>query len=275
MYYAKQIASAQSGAPVVDAVIAVPPSFGQVQRQAVMDAATLAGLNTLSLINSHAAAALQYGIERDFQNRTQKVIFYDMGSSDTHVALVKYSTFSIKELGKENVYNQFEVLDADWDTTLGSNVLDMVLAEHFASEFQQKFGGQDVRQAPKAMAKLRKQVRRTKEVLSANSHAPFSVEELHDGRDFQSSITRQRFEELAGPFFEHATRPLLRVLERNNLSVSDIDAVELLGGGSRVPKLQSQLSTALKGRQLDRYEYVTVALCCDASILLFMTHCRN
>ncbi|KIZ04287.1 hypothetical protein MNEG_3673 [Monoraphidium neglectum] len=257
LQYAKQITDAHAGVPIVDAVITVPAWFGIAQRQALKDSAVLAGLNVLALVNSHSAAALQFGIERDFAAKEQKVIFYDMGSGSTEVALVKYSTYSAKEPGssKPKPINQFEVLDADWEADLGSNALDMLLTEHFAVKFNEKFGLGDVRQVPKAMAKLKRQVRRTKEILSANSDAPFSVEELHEGRDFQSSIKRADFEELAekGGFWARAAAPLQRLLERNNLKPSDIDAVELLGGGSRVPRLQAALSEALGGRSLDRH----------------------
>jgi hypothetical protein len=97
--YARGIAEAHSGSAVQDAVIAVPAFYGQAQRQALIDAAGLAGVNVMGLINTHTAAALQYGIERDFANKTQHVIFYDMGSGGTVVALVKYSSYTPKEGG--------------------------------------------------------------------------------------------------------------------------------------------------------------------------------
>ncbi|GIL71901.1 hypothetical protein Vretimale_636 [Volvox reticuliferus] len=254
LYYARQIAEAQAGGPVQDAVISVPAFFGQRQRQAMADAAALAGLNLMGLINTHTAAALQYGIERDFTNRSQTIILYDMGSGTTEVALVKYSTYTVKEAGKPRVYNQLEVRDVDWDESLGANLLDMALAKHFALQFAEKTKMKvNVTALPKAMAKMRRQVRRTKEMLSANSAAPCTVEELYDGRDFQSSITREEFESLADDFFSRAVAPLKRIMERNGLQPEDIDAVELLGGGSRVPRLQAALSDVLGGRGLDRH----------------------
>ena len=99
---------------------------------------------------------------------------------------------------------------------------------------------------------LHTQARRTKEMLSANTEAPFIVEELLDGKDFRSSIKRQELEDLAGDFFQRAARPLQRLLQRNGLAPADIDAVELLGGGSRIPKLQAELGHVLKGRVLDK-----------------------
>lgn len=150
------------------------------------DAAKIAGLDLMGLINTHTASALQYGIERDFTNRSQTIILYDLGSGSTEVALVKYSTYTVKEGGKPQTYNQLEVRDVDWDETLGSNLLDMALARHFSAQFAEKSKlDVDVMLHPKAMAKMRRQVRRTKEMLSANSAAPCIVEELYDGRDFQ------------------------------------------------------------------------------------------
>ncbi len=96
------------------------------------------------------------------------------------------------------------------------------------------------------------QARRTKEVLSANTEAPFIVEELLDGKDFRSGIKRQDFEDLAGNFFERAAKPLQHLLQRNGLSAGDVHAVELLGGGSRIPKLQAELGHVLNGRILDK-----------------------
>lgn len=246
---AKKITDAQAGESVVDTVIAVPVWMGIAQRQAIMDAARLAGLNVLGLVNTHAAAALQFGIERDFTKKEQTVILYEMGSGSTQAALVKYSTYG---KSKSSQTNQFEVLDVAWDHSLGSNSLDLLLLKHFADEFKQK-GGDDISSSPKALAKLRRQVRRTKEILSANTAAPITVEELHAGKDFQSSIKRSEFEELAGAFWDRAAAPLTTLLTRNKLKPGDVDAVELLGGGSRVPKLQAVLSEALGGRHLDRH----------------------
>ncbi|WIA17622.1 hypothetical protein OEZ85_014432 [Tetradesmus obliquus] len=262
--YAKQITDAQAGESVVDTVVVVPAWFGVAQRQAVIDAASLAGLNVLGLVNGHAAAALQFGIERDFAKKEQTVILYDIGSGSTEAALVKYSVYG-KPGSSKGVTNQFEVLDVEWDHSLGSNSLDLLLAEHFAKEFMDKGCG-DVRKSPKAMAKLRKQVRRTKEVLSANSAAPISVEELHEGKDFQSSIKREEFEAMAGDYWKRVAAPLTKLLARNKLAAKDVDAVELLGGGSRVPKLQAELSAALGGRHLDRHLDADEALVLGAGL---------
>jgi hypoxia up-regulated 1 len=256
LQYAKEIAEAHTGGAVFDAVIAVPAFFGQAQRQALIESASLAGLNVMGLINSHAAAALQFGIERDFSNKTQNLILYDMGSGSTEVSLVRFSSYPAKEPGgKATRISQLEVRDVDWDPELGSNLLDVALARHFTRKFADKhsYDLSKILGNQKAMAKMKKQVRRTKEMLSANSNAPFSVEEFYENKDFQSSISREEFEGLVAGFFDRAAAPLLRIIERNGLKPEDIDGVELLGGGSRVPRLQAVLMESLGGRSLDRH----------------------
>nr|QBY35573.1 heat shock protein 70G [Dunaliella salina] len=255
LQYAQGIAEAQSGAPVPDAVVAVPPFFGQAQRQALQDAAQLAGINLMGIINSNTAAALQFGIEKDFADKTQHVIFYDLGSGSTIASLVKYSSYEAKEAGKPKAISQLEVKEVEWDEQCGSNNLDALLAQHFAADFAAKHGfkAEEVLGNPRTMAKMRKQIRRTKEVLSANTAAPVSVEELHEGIDYQASITREQFETLAGPFFEQAARPLKAVLDRSGLKIEEIHQVEILGGGSRIPRVQAMLQEALKGRVLDKH----------------------
>ncbi|CAD7703207.1 unnamed protein product [Ostreobium quekettii] len=250
--YAKAMAEAQAGQDIVDCVIALPCFFGPAQRQAILDAARLAGANVLALVHSNAAAALQYGIVRDFSNTTENVIFYDMGSNAVQVAYITFSSYQTRDKGKMKTINQLRVLDVAWDDDLGGDHLDWMLVDHIADEFQEKYG-LDPRDSPKAIAKMKKAVRRTKEILSANSDAPVYVEELHDNKDFSSKITRREFEDLAADFFERAKNPLVEILERNNLSVASLDGVELLGGGTRVPKLQAVLSEALGGRNLDRH----------------------
>lgn len=250
--YAKGLGEAAAdGSPVTDAVLAVPAAYTPQQRQALLDAAKLAGLNVMGLIHNHAAAALQYGIERDFTNRTETVVLYDLGAASLQAALVTYSAYTN---AKGVSTSQFDVRDVIWREDVGGEQLELALMEHFADEFNAQLGsGQDVRSAPRAMAKLRKQVVRTKQILSANSEAPLSVEELWQDRDFRTTISRDKFEELAGDFWERAAAPLRTLLERNNLTSADVTAVELLGGTSRVPRLKQALSDVLGGRALDMH----------------------
>ncbi|XP_078428746.1 heat shock protein 70 (Hsp 70) family protein [Wolffia australiana] len=265
--YAKGLADAQARVPVVDTVIAVPPFFGQAERKGVIQAAELAGFNVLGLVNEHAGAALQYGIDKDFSNESRNVVLYDMGSGSTYAALVYFSSYKAKEYGKTVSINQFQVKDVRWNTELGGYAMESRLIEHFADEFNKQLGsGFDIRKSPKAMAKLKKQVKRTKEILSANTAAPISVESLHDDRDFRSTITRQKFEELCSDIFEKAIVPLKELLEQSGLTIDQIDAVEIIGGATRVPKLQAKLQEFLGKKELGKHLDADEAIALGAAL---------
>ncbi|KAK8991919.1 hypothetical protein V6N11_044816 [Hibiscus sabdariffa] len=252
--YAANLAEFHSKATVKDAVISVPPYFGQAERKGLMAAAHLAGVNVISLINEHSGAALQYGIDKDFSNGSRHVIFYDMGSSSTYAALVYFSAYNAKELGKTISVNQFQVKDVRWDSELGGQNMELRLVEYFADEFNKQLeNGADVRKYPKAMAKLKKQVKRTKEILSANTAASISVESLYDDRDFRSTITREKFEELCGDLWDKSLIPVKEVLKHSGLQADDIYAVELIGGATRVPKLQVKLQEYFGRKDLDKH----------------------
>ncbi|GKA41472.1 heat shock 70 kDa protein 17 [Tanacetum coccineum] len=265
--YGMKLAEFHSKVSVKDAVITVPPYFGVEERKGVIEAAEMAGVNVLALVNEHCGAALQYGIDKDFGNGSRYVVFYDMGASSTYAALVYYSAYSAKEYGKTVSANQFQVKDVKWDPELGGQNMELRLVEYFADEFNKQVGnGVDVRQFPKAMAKLKKQVKRTKEILSANTAAPISVESLLDDRDFRSTITRQKFEELCEDLWERSVIPLKELLKDSGLKVDDIYAFELIGGGTRVPKLQANLQEFLGRSDLDRHLDADEAIVLGASL---------
>ncbi|KAH8506845.1 hypothetical protein Peur_043977 [Populus x canadensis] len=252
--FAGDLAEFHSKVVVKDAVVSVPAYFGQAERRALVQAAQLAGINVLALINEHSGAALQYGIDKDFSNGSRYVVFYDMGASSTYAALVYFSAYNAKEFGKTVSVNQFQVKDVRWDPELGGRSMESRLVEFFADEFNKQVGsGIDVRKSPKAMAKLKKQVKRTKEILSANTMAPISVESLYDDRDFRSSITREKFEELCGDLWDRSLVPIKEVLKYSGLKVDEIYAVELIGGATRVPKLQAKLQEFLGKNELDKH----------------------
>ncbi|XP_056864478.1 heat shock 70 kDa protein 17 isoform X2 [Raphanus sativus] len=252
--YGSDLAEFHAKIPVKDMVVSIPPYFGQAERRGLIQASQLAGVNVLSLVHEHSGAALQYGIDKDFSNGSRHVIFYDMGSSSTYAALVYYSAYNEKEFGKTVSVNQFQVKDVRWDSGLGGQSMEMRLVEYFADEFNKQLGnGVDVRKFPKAMAKLKKQVKRTKEILSANTGAPISVESLHDDRDFRSTISREKFEELCKDLWERSLTPLKDVLKHSGLKMDDIYAVELIGGATRVPKLQSTIQEFIGKQELDKH----------------------
>lgn len=240
--YAKRIAESQLGHPVKDAVVTVPAYFGQAQRKGVMEAAHLAGLSPLGLVNDHLGAALQYGMDRwselSKEGGEREVAIFDMGSGSSKAALVRFSSYQTKE-GR---VPQVETLAVDWEDAIGGWDFEMRLAEHFALEFFNKTGV-DVRGNHRAMAKLRRQCRRTKEILSANRDAPLNVESL-DGeeRDFVSSLSRSEFDDLVSDLAEQAARPLSSVLSRSSDPSSA--AIEIVGGATRSPIVQAKLQEA-------------------------------
>ena len=270
--YAKRLATTAAEAPVTDAVLVVPPFWSPAQRQALVDAAELAGLNVLSLIHTHAAAALQYGIERDFTNKVEDVIFYDVGAGAAQAALVRFSAFGgsggsgsgstgTGKGGSQAAISQFEVKDMAWvEHGVGCEVLETALLEHFAKQVGGNGEGEAegekegaVLASPRAVAKLRKQVKRTKEVLSANSDAPVIVDELLSGQDFRGKISREEFEELVSGVWDRTAAPLRELLQRNQIAPDTLSAVELLGGCSRVPRIKAALMSVLGGRTLDMH----------------------
>ncbi|PIA40877.1 hypothetical protein AQUCO_02400141v1 [Aquilegia coerulea] len=177
-----------------------------------------------------------------------------MGTSSTYAALVYFSAYNTKEYGKTVSVNQFQVKEVRWNPKLGGQNMEMRLVEYFADEFNNQVGnGVDVRKFPKAMAKLKKQVKRTKEILSANTMASISVESLYDDRDFRSTITREKFEELCGDLWEQSLIPVKKVLSHSGLKLDEIYAIELIGGATRVPKLQAKLQDFLGRKELDKH----------------------
>ncbi|KAK8914402.1 Heat shock 70 kDa protein 17 [Platanthera zijinensis] len=252
--YGMSLADSHTRSSIKDAVITVPPHFGQSERRGILQAAQLAGINVLSLINEHSGASLQYGIDKDFSNESRHVILYDMGSRNTYAALIYFSAYQTKEFGKTVSVNQFQVKDVRWKANLGGQDMELRLLEHFADEFNKQLGnGVDVRSSPKAMAKLKKQVKRTKEILSANTVAPLSVESLYEDRDFRSTISREKFEELCDDLWEQSLLPVKEVLKHSDLMVDDIYALELIGGATRVPKLQAKVQEFLGRKDLDKH----------------------
>ena len=242
-----------------DAVIAIPPYFGQTHRYALYDAADIAGLNILAEVSDLSAAALQWGIDKEFTAEGTWTIVYDMGATSAGAALVRYSTFDGKEAGKKKTHGQFEIKAVSWDEACGGEDMDMVLVDHFAAEFDATHKpSTSALASPRAVSKLRKQVRKTKEILSANKEAPISVEGMLEDHDFRSSIKRAEFEKLAetAGIRTCAAAPLRAILERlpeHGVTLKDVEVVEIIGGATRVPFIKQALTDALGGRALDMH----------------------
>ena len=256
--HAKDITAAYGvTSPLKDCVLTVPSFYTQHERRALLDAAVLADLNVLALINENTAAALHYGIDR-IDEKPQTYLFYNMGAGSLQVSVVRYLSYPYKatKYGKEKNVGGFEVLSSSWDATLGGASFDARLVDFMADEFnviwneKRKTKDKDVRNFPKAMAKLMIQANKVKHVLSANSDIPVFIDALHDDVNYQSHISRAKFEEVCHDLLLRAAEPIDKALKMANVTLEELNAVEMIGGAMRVPKVQEAVSAALGNMDL-------------------------
>ena len=232
----KEIAEAFLGSTVTDAVVTVPAYFNDSQRQATKDAGTIAGLNILRIINEPTAAAIAYGLDKN--DKTERnILIFDCGGG----------TFDVSILNIDD--SIFEVRATAGDTHLGGEDFDTILVEHFAEEFRKKHK-QDISENKKALRRLRTACERAKRTLSSATTANIEVDSLYDGIDFNASITRAKFENLCDSLFRKTMAPVEQVLKDSKLSKSQIDEVVLVGGSTRIPKIQQLLSDFFNGKEL-------------------------
>ncbi|KXZ55613.1 hypothetical protein GPECTOR_2g1163 [Gonium pectorale] len=220
----KRIAEAEGGIPVTDCAISVPTYFTEAERYAMLNAAQIAGVNCLRLINETTATALAYGIYKTDlpENDPVHVVFVDVGHSHTQVSVV-----SLKR-------NQLVVRSHAWDRNLGGRDFDEVLFDHFVAEFKAK-RKLDIRENKKASFKLRTAVEKVKKVLSANSESPVNVECIMEDEDLRGMMTREHFEQLAEPILARLRAPMEAALAESGLTVDDISSVEVVGSCTRMP----------------------------------------
>ena len=242
MYLGKirDTASRELKSAVSDVVIAVPGWYTDVQRRAVQDAASIAGFNTLRVINDTTAAALSWGITKTDLPEPESprhILFVDVGHSSMSVAVVAFSK------------GQLVVKSAAYDRHLGGRDIDYALLSHFATEFKTKYKI-DVLSSPKATFRLQVGCERLKKILSANSEAPLSVESIMNDVDASSKLSRDAYEELIAPVLDRIAVPLQQALSESGLSINQIDAVELIGGSTRVPAVRARIQAALGGKPL-------------------------
>lgn len=241
--------------PIKDCVITVPPFFTQAQRAAMLYSAQLVGLNVLQLMNSNAAVALNYGVFRRnaFNATEQNIMFYDMGSTGTIASIVSYQTVKVKELGFSETIPQLTVRGVGFDRNLGGLEMDLRLREHLADVFDsQKKAPESVRSSPRAMAKLLKEANRVKQVLSANSDHFAQIEGLLPDIDFRAKVTREELEKLCADIFDRVQSPVEQALRAAEMDASALEQVIIVGGGSRVPKVQQLLMEATKKSELGK-----------------------
>ncbi|WRT64343.1 uncharacterized protein IL334_001275 [Kwoniella shivajii] len=226
---------------VSDVVIAVPGWYTDVQRRAMLDAANIAGLNPLRLINDTTAVALGYGITKadlpESADEPRHVVFVDVGHSNYSVSVVAFSK------------GQLTVKSTAYDRHFGGRDFDYALVQHFAKEFDAKYKI-DVLSSPKAVFRLTTGCERLKKVLSANAEAPINVESLMNDVDASSSLKREEFEKLTDHLLTRVANPLAEALEKAGLTTDQVDAVELVGGSTRVPAIKERIQAFFPGKTL-------------------------
>ncbi|XP_048369198.1 hypoxia up-regulated protein 1 [Sphaerodactylus townsendi] len=249
--YSRSLAEEFAEQPVKDAVITVPAYFNQAERRAVMHAAKVADLKVLQLINDNTAVALNYGVFRrkDINATAQNIMFYDMGAGSTVCTIVTYQTVKTKDSGTQP---QLQILGVGFDRTLGGLEMELRLRDHLATQFNKQHPSKDVRQNLRAMAKLLKEANRVKTVLSANADHMAQIEGLLDDIDFKAKVSRQQFEDLCSDMFQRVAGPVHQALHSAGISLNEIDQVILVGGATRVPKVQEILLSVVGKDELGK-----------------------
>ena len=234
----KEISEQYLGEKVDQAVITVPAYFNDSQRQATKDAGKIAGLNVLRIINEPTAAAIAYGLDKkDTSNGEKNVLIFDLGGGTFDVSLL-----SIDE-------GIFEVKATAGDTHLGGEDFDNRMVEHFKQEFKRKHR-KDISENKRSMRRLRTSCERAKRTLSTSSQAYIEIDSLYDGIDFQSTITRARFEDMNFDYFKKCLDPVEKVIRDAKISKRDVHEIVLVGGSTRIPKLQQMLQEFFNGKEL-------------------------
>ena len=233
----KEIAENYLGREVKHAVITVPAYFNDSQRQATKDAGAISGLDVLRIINEPTAAAIAYGLDK--KSGEKNIIVFDLGGG----------TFDVSLLTIDN--GIFEVIATAGDTHLGGEDFDQRLTEHFAKTFQKKTGI-DIKKDKRAVQKLKSEVEKAKRDLSSVHETTVEIENLIDGEDFSEKITRARFEELCADLFKKTLQPVQTVLDDAGMKKTEIDEVVLVGGSTRIPKVQQLIKDFFNGKEPNR-----------------------
>jgi len=230
----KETAESYLGKKVTHAVVTVPAYFNDAQRQATKDAGIISGLTVMRIINEPTAAAIAYGMDK--KEGEKNVLVFDLGGG----------TFDVSLLTIDN--GVFEVVSTNGDTHLGGEDFDQRVMEHFIKLYKKK-KGKDLRKDVRAVQKLRREVEKAKRALSAAHQVRVEVESLFEGEDFSETLTRAKFEELNIDLFKGTLKPVQKVLEDADLTKKEIDEIVLVGGSTRIPKIQSLVKEFFNGKE--------------------------
>ncbi|KAI9915402.1 hypothetical protein PsorP6_008122 [Peronosclerospora sorghi] len=234
----KQIAEGYIGREIKDAVVTVPAYFNDAQRQATKDAGTIAGLVVQRIINEPTAAAIAYGIDKKSQGE-KNVLVFDLGGG----------TFDVTLLAIDG--GVFEVLATNGDTHLGGEDFDQRIMQYFIKKWK-KDKKIDISKDKRALQKLRREAERVKRALSAQAQARLEIESLIDGEDFTESLSRARFEKLNEDLFKKTLGPVQKVMEDAGMKKSEIHEIVLVGGSTRIPKVQQLIKDFFNGKEPSR-----------------------
>eukprot|EP00658_Telonema_sp_P-2_P080093 TRINITY_DN78_c0_g1_i7.p1 TRINITY_DN78_c0_g1~~TRINITY_DN78_c0_g1_i7.p1 ORF type:complete len:645 (-),score=277.77 TRINITY_DN78_c0_g1_i7:171-2105(-) len=234
----KETGESFTGKDVKDVVVTVPAYFNDSQRQATKDAGTIAGLNVLRIINEPTAAAIAYGLDKKATGE-RNVLIFDLGGGTFDVSLLTIDD------------GIFEVKATAGDTHLGGEDFDNRLVNHFVQEFKRKHK-KDFTANPRAMRRLRTACERAKRNLSSSANAQIEIDSLFEGVDFYSSITRARFEDLCADLFRGTIEPVEKVLRDAKADKGSVHEVVLVGGSTRIPKIQELIQNYFNGKEPNR-----------------------
>merc|ERR1712137_1108473 len=230
----KETAEEYLGKDVKNVVITVPAYFNDAQRQATKDAGTISGLNVMRIINEPTAAAIAYGLDK--KSGEKNILVFDLGGG----------TFDVSLLTIDN--GVFEVIATSGDTHLGGEDFDNRVIQHLLKVFKRKHGS-DPSKDKRAIQKLRREVERAKRSLSSQHQVRVEIEGLYDGMDFSETLTRARFEELCIDLFKKTLTPVSKVMDDSELKKSEVDEVVLVGGSTRIPKVQQLIKDFFNGKE--------------------------
>jgi heat shock protein 1/8 len=235
----KEVAEAYLGKEIKNAVVTVPAYFNDSQRQATKDAAVIAGINCMRIINEPTAAAIAYGLDKKAENggAERNVLIFDLGGGTFDVSLL-----TIEE-------GIFEVKATAGDTHLGGEDFDQRMMNHFVQEFKRK-NKKDITGNPRALRRLRTACERAKRTLSSTAQTSIEIDSLFEGVDFYTSITRARFEELNMDLFRKCMEPVEKCLRDSKMDKATVHEIVMVGGSTRIPKVQSLLIDFFNGKEL-------------------------
>lgn len=235
----KEVAETKLGKKVAKAVVTVPAYFNDNQRQATKDAGAISGLNVLRIINEPTAAAIAYGLGSGKSEKERNVLIYDLGGGTFDVSLlhIQGGVFTVKATAG--------------DTHLGGQDFDTNLLDHFKKEFTRKTK-KDLSGDARALRRLRTACERAKRTLSNGTQATVEIDSLFDGEDFNANITRARFEDINAKAFNGTIQPVEQVLKDANIEKPKVDEIVLVGGSTRIPRIQKLLSDFFNGKKLEK-----------------------